>query len=121
MNHKDNNNTKQLKSKKRIKSNTPFPVIRPTKLRLGTIRKGQDGKLWKVDKYKSGENKDKKKWSRASRMDVRCSNYLKKSIQQNMEKYKSGNSRLKTSKQAIAVAYSMTKKKFPKCVMVNRR
>ena len=54
-------------------------------------------------------------------MDVRCSNYLKKSIQQNMEMYKRGNHKIKTNKQAVAIAYSMTKKKFPKCVMVNRR
>jgi hypothetical protein len=116
--------TKSTKSNNKINeknNNIKTPKMLLTKLRIGTIRKGRDGKLWKVDKFQSGDNKGKKKWSRASRSDVMCSNYLKKSIRQNIETYKRGNNRIKSNKQAIAIAYSMAQKKFPKCTIFTRR
>ena len=80
---------KNLKTIKNTRPDLKIPIVRPNKLKIGTIRKGRDEKNWKVNTYKSGPKKGTKKWVRASRMDVRCSNYLSKSIKENIGKYKS--------------------------------
>ena len=46
-----------------------------------------------------------------------CQNFLKKIIQKNLKKYKEGG--YSSSRQAVAVSYSMTKRKFPNCKLVS--
>lgn len=112
---------KNLKTIKNTRPDLKIPIVRPNKLKVGTIRKGRDEKNWKVNTYKSGPKKGTKKWVRASITDVRCSNYLSKSIKENIGKYKNNNSGYKSVNQAIAIAYSMTKKKFPKCKLLDKQ
>ena len=90
------------------------PKIKPYLLRLETIKKGKDGRYWKVIK-----NKKSKIWIRASRKETMCQNYLKTTIKKNLKKYKSG--RYTSSRQAIAVSYTMTKRKFPNCKLVTNK
>jgi hypothetical protein len=90
------------------------PKIKPYKLRLGTVKKGEDNRYWKVIKVKNS-----KKWIRASRQDTMCQNFLKRMIQKNLKKYKEGG--YSSSKQAVAVSYSITKRKFPKCRLVTNK
>lgn len=97
-----------------------IPTYRPTKFKIGTVKKGRDNRLWKVVSVKVGVM-NIKKWVRATPMDVKCNNYLQSSIKQNITKYKSGNKSYKSLNQAIAIAYAMTKKKFPKCLLLNKK
>ena len=90
------------------------PKIKPYLLRLETIKKGKDGKYWKVVKHKTS-----KKWTRASRRETMCKNYLTATIKKNLKKYKEGG--YKSSKQAIAASYTMTKRKFPSCKIVSNK
>ena len=46
----------------------------------------------------------------------KCNKFLSKKISKNMKEYKKG--RWKNRKQALAVSYSQTKKKYPKCDFV---
>jgi len=90
------------------------PKNKPYKLRLDTIKKGQDGKYWKVIKHKTS-----KRWIRATRRETMCKNYLTATIKKNLKKYKEGG--YKSSKQAIAASYTMTKRKFPTCKLVSNK
>jgi len=104
MNIKSNvNDTKEL-----------VPKSKAYKLKLDTIKKGQDGKFWKVIKYKTS-----KKWTRTSRRETMCKNYLTTIIKKNLKKYKEGG--YKSSRQAIAASYTMTKRKFPTCKLVSNK
>ena len=79
--------------------------------RVGTYKKGIDNKMWKVIKTKNGV----KRWKKIKEYNLlmKCKKYLKKKINQNLTEYKKG--RYKNNKQAIAVAYSQTLKKYPNC------
>jgi hypothetical protein len=44
-----------------------------------------------------------------------CRSLLSNKISINMKEYKSGNKKIKSHLQAIAVAYSQIKKKYPEC------
>lgn len=114
--------TKKSPPKKYIdkRPDLKIPTNRPNKLKIGTIKKGRDNKLWKVVSVRVGTI-NVKKWVRASTMDIKCNNYLQNSIKQNIMKYKSNNKSYKSLNQAIAIAYAMTKKKFPKCLLANKR
>jgi len=90
------------------------PKPKPYILKLETVKKGRDGKYWKVVKHKTS-----KKWVRASRRETMCKNYLTETIKKNLKKYKEGG--YKSSRQAIAASYTMTKRKFPKCKIVSNK
>lgn len=89
------------------------PNKNPNKLKINSMRLGKDKKLWKV--IRDNDSKYyKKKWIHASKYDVKCYNELKLSISKNIKKFQ--NKEIKTKKQAIAIAYSYVKKKYPKCI-----
>lgn len=48
-----------------------------------------------------------------------CKNYLTSTIKKNLKKYKEGG--YKSSRQAIAASYTMTKRKFPTCKLVSNK
>lgn len=75
--------------------------------------RSRKGKLYKLSKYK---NKDI--WRKANKTDIKCNNYLQKKIKINLLEYKKG--KYKSSKQAIAVSYAQTNKKYPKCELVKK-
>ena len=120
--------SKKSKSKKVISSektvdkysHLKIPTQRPNNLKIGTIKKGRDNKLWKVVLVRVG-SMNYKKWTRATTMDIKCTNYLQNSIKKNIIKYKSNNKSYKSANQAIAIAYAMTKKRFPKCSLINNK
>jgi hypothetical protein len=87
------------------------PKIKAYKFKLGTIKKGKDKRYWKV--VKAGTLKI---WNRANRRETMCQNFLKQSINKSLKKYKKGD--YKSAKQAVAVGYSLTKRKFPNCQLV---
>tara|TARA_B100001057_G_C22328376_1_gene748519 strand:- start:317 stop:616 length:300 start_codon:yes stop_codon:yes gene_type:complete len=82
--------------------------------KVGSIKKGKDKKLYKVTLSKKGI----KKWEKTSGWETRCYNYLQSRIKRNIKKYKQG--KFKSAKQAVAISYSQTKKKFPTCSMFNK-
>ncbi len=86
------------------------PTIRPSSLKVGSIRM-KNHKYYQVKKTKQ----DTKKWVVAPKSERKCHNYLKKKIAENMAEKKKRSSRIKTAKQAIAVAYSQTLRKYSKC------
>jgi hypothetical protein len=86
------------------------PTIPPSTLKVGTVRM-KDYKYYQVKKTKKGT----KKWIAAPKSERKCHNYLKKKISENMAEKKKRKSRIKTSKQALAVAYSQTRNKYSKC------
>lgn len=110
--YNNNTNIKKINKKKGKVIEQPKPKPKPYKLRLGTVKKGVDNKYWKVVKKDST-----KVWTRASRQETMCQNFLKKIIQKNLKKYKEGG--YSSSRQAVAVSYSMTKRKFPSCKLVS--
>ena len=75
----------------------------------------------KTKKYKSKKGilykYTKKKWKKASIKENKCNKFLQTKIKVNLKEYKKG--KYKSRKQAIAVSYSQTKKKFPKCKLLN--
>lgn len=88
------------------------PKIKAYLFKVGTIKKGKDNRYWKV----AVNIKGSKEWIRTTRKETLCQNYLKLSIKKNLLKYKKGE--YKSSKQAVAIAYSITKRKYPKCKLV---
>jgi hypothetical protein len=114
----DNSVSRKAKKNKKLRyidsrPDLKIPTVLPNKFKPGSVRKGRDNKLWKV--VRQG---NVKKWVRASRMDVRCNNYLMNSIKANIKKFNNRNSKYRSRNQAIAIAYAMTKKKFPNCSLV---
>lgn len=87
------------------------PKKKAYKFKIGTIKKGLDKRYWKVVRIGTS-----KKWARASRKETMCQNYLKTIVKKSLKKYKKGD--YKSSRQAIAIAYSLTKRKFPSCKLV---
>ena len=61
---------------------------------------------------KDAGEKRKKTRSSASK---KCKQYLKNKIKKTMHEYKKKTKGIKNRKQALAIAYSQTKKKHPKC------
>jgi hypothetical protein len=115
MNTFNNINIKNVSKKSKVVENSKIveqPKPRPYKFRLGTVKKGEDNKYWKVVKKDKG-----KVWTRTSRQETMCQNFLKKMIRKNLKKYKGGG--YSSSRQAVAVSYSMTKRKFPSCKLVS--
>ena len=101
--------SKKIQKIQKLKS-IKFPKIKPYKLKVGVMKRSKDGKLWKVV-----IKNNKKIWIRANINDIKCYNYLHNSIKSNIAKYKNNNKQYKSINQAVAIAYSMTKKKFPNC------
>ena len=105
-------NTKKYTKKKSLSERDNYtkiikPTLNPNKLPKNKLSM-KNGNLFKVSTYKG-----KKTWRKASKKDIKCNNYLQDKINYNISKYKNG--KYKTSKQAIAISYSQTKKKFPDC------
>lgn len=72
-------------------------------------------------KLKSKNNKKKSSSKRLIRKSYSsrnsfCRSKLSKKIAINLKEMKSGNKKIKSPKQAIAISYSQIKKKYPKCV-----
>ena len=61
--------------------------------------------------------KKSKKRSKRSKKSLKdfCRSKLSNKIKINMKEYKQGNKKIKSAIQAIAIAYSQIKKKYPKC------
>jgi hypothetical protein len=64
--------------------------------------------------YKKSKKRSKKRSKRGSLKDF-CRSKLSNKIKINMKEYKQGNKKIKSAIQAIAIAYSQIKKKYPKC------
>lgn len=67
--------------------------------------------------YKNSKRKSKKNIKKKSKKSLKefCRSKLSNKIKINMKEYKKGNKRIKSHIQAIAIAYSQIKKKYPKC------
>ena len=50
----------------------------------------------------------------------KCKQYLKSKIKKTMREYKKKRKGVKSRKQALAIAYSQTKKKYPTCKLVKK-
>ena len=93
------------------------PIKKADSLKSGAIHTGKDGKKWEVYKTKSGEYK----WKYAKSKSVKCVKYLSNQIKKYIATYKSKKSKkILNPKQAIAIAYSQTKNKFPDCEYIKR-
>jgi hypothetical protein len=85
-----------------------------SKLRVGHVSKGKK-------KYVVKTKRGKHVWTPASKNDVKCSKYLSNKIKTLTHEAKHKKSkRIKKQDQAIAVAYSMTRKKYPKCGLLKQ-
>ena len=75
----------------------------------------------KISKKRTSKHKTKTNKKRTSKRSKRnlskkfCRSKLSEKIRINMREYKSGNKKIKSPLQAIAIAYSQIKKKYPKC------
>jgi len=66
--------------------------------------------------YKKSKRRSiKRSKSKRGSLKKFCRSKLSNKIKINMNEYKKGNKRIKSAIQAIAVAYSQVKKKYPKC------
>ena len=70
-----------------------------------------------VDDEAVGENKagKKRRIKTKSKPTKKCKQYLRNKIKKTMREYKKKTKGIKNRKQALAIAYSQTKKKHPKC------
>ena len=68
----------------------------------------------KSSKKRRQSNKMSKRTKRGSLKNF-CRSKLSNKIKINMKEYKQGNKKIKSPLQAIAIAYSQIKKKYPKC------
>ena len=59
--------------------------------------------------------RSKRSKSKRSSLKYFCRSKLSNKIKINMKEYKQGNKRIKSAIQAIAIAYSQIKKKYPNC------
>jgi len=79
----------------------------------------------KVSKYSKSKKPIRKSMRKSLKKPIRksmrkslkkfCRNKLSNKIKINMREMKSGNKRIKSPLQAIAIAYSQIRKKYPKC------
>lgn len=65
--------------------------------------------------------KNSKKKSKRGSLKKTCRTKLSDKIKINMKEYKKGNKRIISPLQAIAIAYSQIKKKYPKCSRILKR
>jgi hypothetical protein len=79
----------------------------------------KSGKYSKSRKSKLKKSKSKKP-IRNSLKKI-CRSKLSNKIKINMREMKSGNKRIKSQLQAIAIAYSQIRKKYPKCSKVLKK
>jgi hypothetical protein len=93
--------------------------LRPAKsVRPGHVAKAKSG----VSYVAKGRTPGSRHWVRASNADVKCDRYLKRTIRKLTHEAKHKQSkRVRTIPQAIAVSYSKTQKKYPKCELVKRQ
>ena len=89
----------------------------PNTLKTGHVSKLSKGRNVVVKRDKYG----KAKYVKASPKDVKCSRTLKKNVKQMLDEAKTKkNKRVKSYSQALAIAYSKTKKQYPKCGLVQQ-
>lgn len=106
------------KNSRKILPKTIKELKDPNILKPGHISKLSGNKYVVVKKDKFGKHK----YTKASKKDVRCDKYLKGNIYDMIKEVKSKkkNKRVKSYPQALAIAYSKTKIKYPKCSLVLR-
>ena len=96
----------------------PSNLKAASSLRIGHVTKKTKGAKQYVVKSKRGKHV----WAPAAANDVKCAKYLNSKIKKLTHEAKSKKaSRIKTHDQAIAVAYSMTKKKYPNCGLTQQQ
>lgn len=106
---------KSKMSRKRLPKNIK-ELKDPKTLKVGHITKLSGNKYVVVRKGKNG-----KKYFKASKNEVKCDKDLKKNIYNMIKEVKSKKkSRAKSYPQALAIAYSKTKKHNPKCELINQ-
>lgn len=87
----------------------------PNTLKSGHIAELSKGRKVVVKRNKYGNAK----YVKASTKDIKCSRSLKKNVIQMLNEVKTKkNKRVKSYSQALAIAYSKTKKKFPNCSLI---
>jgi hypothetical protein len=102
---------KLQKSHKHHKKSIYGYLRNPKTLKVGHIAKTRQGKYLKVSK--------KHKYVTASKGEVACDRYFKRKIKRNIIEMKSKKrSFIKSPMQAVAIAYSQTRKKYPRCKKV---
>ena len=67
------------------------------------------------------DSKGKAKYTKATQKAIKCDKDLKKNIYNMIKEVKSKkNKKIKSYKQGIAIAYSKTSKKYPKCDLIKK-
>ncbi len=83
----------------------------PKTLKVGHISKTKQGKYVKVSKDH--------KYVAASKGEIACDRFFKSKVKRNIAEMKSRkNGRIRSPSQAIAIAYSQTRSKYPRCKKV---
>ena len=88
------------------------PPKSATLYKRGTQKRGATGNWYRVDVRKNGSNY----WRKLSKLEAQCKKFLQTKIHINIKEFEKG--KFKSRGQAIAVAYSQTYKKYPKCMKV---
>jgi hypothetical protein len=98
--------------------NTPSGLKPAKSLRAGHIGNSANGNKYVV----KGTTQRTKHWERAKPADIKCASYLKRSIKKLTHEARHGLSkRIRTIPQAVAVSYSKTQARYPKCQLLNRQ
>lgn len=71
------------------------------------------------EKKPPGAGKRRRKTKKSAKTS-KCKQYLKSKIKKTMREYKKKRKGVKSRKQALAIAYSQTKKKYPRCKLVKK-
>ena len=89
----------------------------PNTLKSGHVTKLSKGRKVVVKRDKNG----KAKYVKALPIDIKCSKSLKKNVKQMLDEAKTKkNKKIKSYSQALAIAYSKTKKQYPRCDLVQQ-
>ena len=88
------------------------PPKSATLYKRGTQKRGATGNWYRVDVRKNGSNY----WRKLSKLEAQCKKFLQTKIHINIKEFEKG--KFVSRGQAIAVAYSQTYKKYPKCMKV---
>lgn len=75
----------------------------------------------KTKRTKRSKRSKPRKSRTVKRSKNNCKSKLKNKIKINIDEMKSGNKRIKSIKQAIAISYNQIKKKYPKCSKVLKK
>jgi hypothetical protein len=86
----------------------------PNTLKSGHVARLSTKKYVVVKRNKSG----KARYVKARPNDIKCSKTLKRNVKEMINDVKS--KKIKTYKQALAIAYNKTQKKFPKCELIKQ-